>query len=212
MVSVIETLFTDTDLIAKIKRRLPHLFHYAERDSSRAGKVGMEVGSLRERILVSLLILKFGRENVETELPITSHDVDVLVAGDRVSIKSITTQTDRVGPVKAIWTVDAKQAREFGNTFRPTSDYLIAHIVWGGQGGLYYIPVASQTDVFKELGKDLYLKLPKAGTNPRGVEISTLAMRSLVIKPGVRKIGINWQRPADDYDSYARWIEFWRID
>ena len=44
--------------------RLPYLFHLAELDSSRAGKIGMEVGSLRERIIVALLIYKFGEDNV----------------------------------------------------------------------------------------------------------------------------------------------------
>lgn len=99
--------FDDAALVDKIKRRLAHLFHYAERDSSRAGKVGMEVGSLRERILVSLLIFEFGRENVETDLPITEHEVDVRLHGEPLSIKTITTMAPRIGPVKAIWTVDA---------------------------------------------------------------------------------------------------------
>ena len=212
MANAIDKLFNDANLVEKIKRRLPHLFHYAERDSSRAGKIGMEVGSLRERILVSLLIHKFGRENVQTELPITAHDVDVLVEGDQVSIKSITTPTTRIGPVKVIWTVDAEKAKAFGNSFKPTSGYLIPHIVWGQEGGLYYIPVADQIAVFKRMGRDAYLTLPKAGTNPRGVEISAPSMQELIIQPGTRKIGINWQRPEGTYDSFARWIEYWRLD
>jgi hypothetical protein len=212
MAGAIGAVFDDARLVAKIKRRLPHLFHYAERDSSRAGKVGMEVGSLRERILVSLLIYKFGRNNVQTELPITVHDVDVLVNGEQVSIKSITTKSGLIGPVKAIWTVDATQAKAFAKRFEPSSDYLISHIVWGGQGGLYYIPIASQNTVFGEFGRDTYLKLPKEGTNPRGVEISAKSMRRLVEQPGVKKITIDWQRPVDEYDPYARWIEYWRLD
>ena len=44
-------IFEDRLLVEKIQRRLPHLFFYAERDSSRAGRVGMEVGSVRERHL-----------------------------------------------------------------------------------------------------------------------------------------------------------------
>ncbi len=46
----------DKKLVEKIKRKLPHLFNLAEVESSRAGKVGMEVGSLREKILIALLI------------------------------------------------------------------------------------------------------------------------------------------------------------
>ncbi len=55
---------------------MPYLFHLAELENSRAGKVGMEIGSLRERIVVSLLIYKFGEENVETEIPITEPEID----------------------------------------------------------------------------------------------------------------------------------------
>lgn len=60
-------IFTDKNLVEKIKKRLPYLFQLAELESSRAGKTGMEVGSVRERIIVALLIYKFGESNVETE-------------------------------------------------------------------------------------------------------------------------------------------------
>jgi len=58
-------IFNDEKLISKIKSRLPHFFQLAELESSRAGKIGMEVGSLREKIITALLIYKFGKENVE---------------------------------------------------------------------------------------------------------------------------------------------------
>lgn len=45
-------LFEDQSLVDKVKRRLPYLFQLAEVESSRAGKTGMEVGSLRERIIL----------------------------------------------------------------------------------------------------------------------------------------------------------------
>lgn len=206
-------LFDDTALVEKIRRRLPHLFHYAERESSRAGKVGMEVGSLRERILVALLIYKFGRDAVETQLPITEHEVDVRVKGHSISIKTVTTKsTKKVGTVKAIWTVDAQRAREFVSNFQPSTDYLVAHLVWGRTGGLYFIPQRVQARVFSDLGRERYLKLPKPGTNPRGVEISKTAVHALVDDAETRRISITWQRPAGEYDPYERWVEYWRLD
>lgn len=36
-------IFNDEKLVEKIKRRLPYLFQLAELESSRAGKIGMEV-------------------------------------------------------------------------------------------------------------------------------------------------------------------------
>ena len=42
-------IFEDKKLIQRIKRRLPYLFQLAEKENSRAGKIGMEVGSLNIR-------------------------------------------------------------------------------------------------------------------------------------------------------------------
>jgi hypothetical protein len=60
-------IFEDGKLVEKIKRRLPYLFQLAELESSRAGKIGMEVGSVREKIIVALLIYKFGEPEVDVK-------------------------------------------------------------------------------------------------------------------------------------------------
>jgi len=75
MSSKLIEIFNDEKLIDKIKSRLPHLFQLAELESSRAGKIGMEVGSLREKIITALLIYRFGkvvRSNRERKLYSTS--------------------------------------------------------------------------------------------------------------------------------------------
>ncbi len=87
-------IFEDQELIHKIKRRLPYFYLLAELESSRAGKIGMEVGSLHAKIIVALLLYKFGEDNVKTDIPITEPEVDVELFGQPVS-------------VKLIWTVDA---------------------------------------------------------------------------------------------------------
>ncbi len=102
-------IFDDEKTVEKITKRLPYLFQLAELESSRAGKTGMEVGSLREKIIVALLIYKFGEANVETEIPITESEVDVKLFGEPVSIKTITGKG--FAGVKLIWTVDAQKGR-----------------------------------------------------------------------------------------------------
>lgn len=111
MPSHLVEIFEDEKLVEKIKRRLPYLFQLAELESSRAGKTGMEVGSVRERIIVALLIYKFGEGNVTTEIPITEPEVDVRLFGSPVSIKTITGKS--FGGVKLIWTVDPQKAKNF---------------------------------------------------------------------------------------------------
>ena len=75
--SNIKKLFSDAILVKKIQDKLPKLFHIAELESARAGKIGMEVGSLREKVVIALLIHKFGLKAVDTNLPITESEVDV---------------------------------------------------------------------------------------------------------------------------------------
>ena len=61
----IKKLFTDANIVNQIKEKLPKLFRIAELESSRDGKIGMGVGSIREKIIVALLIYKYGDKKVE---------------------------------------------------------------------------------------------------------------------------------------------------
>ena len=76
MKNPINKLFGDKTIVTKIQKKLPFLFQLAEMESQRAGKVGMEVGSLREKILISLFLYKFGKNNINAEVPITAPEVD----------------------------------------------------------------------------------------------------------------------------------------
>jgi len=203
-------IFEDEKLVDKIKRRLPYLFQLAELESSRAGKTGMEVGSVRERIIIALLIYKFGEANVETEIPITEPEVDAKLFGEPISIKTITGK--RFGGVKLIWTVDAQKAKEFRESYYPHCDILLVQINWNETGGFYYIPLAAQKRLFDRIGRENYIKLPKPGTNPRGVEITKEALLSLVGDSDSKKIEINWQRTEIEFNSYKRWVDLWRED
>lgn len=203
-------IFTDKSLVEKIKKRLPYLFQLAELESSRAGKTGMEVGSVRERIIVALLIYKFGESNVETEIPITESEVDAKLFGEPVSVKTITGKN--LGGVKLIWTVDAQKAIEFRENYYPSCDILLVQINWGDTGGFFYIPVALQEKLFDKMGRENYIKLPKAGTNPRGAEITKESLSNLVADKQCQRIIIEWQKTKIDFNPYKKWVDFWEED
>ena len=207
MSSRLAEIFEDEKLAGKIQRRLPYLFQLAELESSRAGKIGMEVGSLREKIMVALLIYKFGEENVTTEIPITEPEIDVRLFGQPISIKTIT--GGGFSGVKLVWTVDAQKARGFRESYYPRCDIMLVQINWNSKGGLYYIPLEVQRSLFSRIGKNRYIKLPKPGTNPRGVEITGDALSNLVKHKASRVIEINWQRTSIEYNPYRRWVEYW---
>lgn len=208
MSSRLKEIFEDEKLVDKIKRRLPYLFQLAESESSRAGKIGMEVGSVRERIVVALLIYKFGEANVETEIPITEPEIDAKLFGEPLSIKTITGKS--FGGVKLIWTVDAQKAKEFREHYYPHCDILLVQINWNEGGGFYYVPLETQKRLFDKIGRKRYIKLPKAGTNPRGVEITKEALLALLEDSESKSIEINWQRIKIDFNPYKRWVDFWR--
>ena len=203
----IREIFTDRELISKIQNKLPKLFQLAELESSRAGKIGMQVGSVRENIIVALLVYKFSEENVKTEIPITEAEIDVEVYGNPISIKTITGKT--LTGVKLIWTVDATKAREFSETYSPSCDMIFIQINWKNGGGFYLIPKEVQLEVLKRIGRQSYIKLLKAGTNPRGVELTGQALQELVQHNQTIGIPINWKKEIIDFKPFKRWIELW---
>lgn len=208
MTNKILELFSDKVLVQKVQTKLSKLFQLAGLESSRAGKVGMEVGSVREKILIALLIYKFGENNVETEIPITESEIDVRVFGNPISIKTITGKN--FSNVKLIWTVDAEQSLLFSQRYQPTCDMILAQINWGNDGGLYYFPKIIQIEILNDMGRENYIKLPKAGTNPRGVELTANALRNLVAHEKTLKIPIKWSKETVEFKTYQRWLEMWR--
>jgi len=206
----ISNLFLDQETVSKIQEKLPELFYLAELESSRAGKVGMEVGSARERILIALLIYKYGQANVETNIPITEPEVDVKVFGNPISIKTVTGK--KLGGVKLIWTVDAEQALRFSQEYMPCYDTILVQVNWGGLGWMYYFPCPILIETLHQIGRERYFKLPKAGTNPRGVEISTEALFFLANHPQSLKIPVQWTRKVTEFNPYERWLEYWQKD
>ena len=200
-------LFEDETLTDKIKRRLPYLYQIAELESSRAGKIGMQVGSLRENIIVALLIYKFGEKDVNTDIPIVEPEVDVKLSEHPISVKTISGKS--LSGVKLIWTVDAEKAREFLENYYPRYDMLFVQIVWNDIGGFYYIPIEAQKRLFEKIGRERYIKLPKPGTNPRGVEISKEALSRLVGDKETKVIKVSWQKSDVEYKPYQRWVDYW---
>ena len=205
--------FNDENFIKKVQNRLPYLFQIAEIECSRNGKVGMEVGSTREKILIALLIDHFGESRVVTSIPITEPETDVIIDSIPISIKTITGK----GGVKVSWTVDAPSARDFVNSYSPQCGILFARVNWDMKSsnepsGLFYIPLETQQKILEQIGVERYLKLPKAGTNPRGIELSRNGLETLIKDNDTLRIRVNWYRPEVDYDPYKRWIDNWKED
>lgn len=114
--------------------------------------------------------------------------------------------------MKLIWTVDAEKALRFSKEYLPSCDILLAQVNWGDWGWLFYFPQPAQIETLQQIGRQRFIKLPKAGTNPRGVEISTEALNILAGHPNSLKIPVEWYRKKIDYNPYDRWLELWQKD
>jgi len=216
MDSPLDELFGDERLCEKIRLKLPLLFDLAEQQASRGGRVGMAVGTLREQILIALLIYKFGEAKVDLDIPIAQHEVDVRVLGHPLSIKTVTAQSQKTPAVKIVWTVDRKKVEEFVRTYEPKYEMLLVIVRWGNTGGFYGIPLQVQREIFERLGKEKYLQIPKPGTNPRGVDISSVAVEELLKHPSTKPLEIEWSLPdnltAEELRlaPYKRWLQYWQ--
>lgn len=203
----IEEIFEDGNLIKKIQVKLLKLFQIAELESQRAGKTGMEVGPLRERILVALLIHKFGEENVNTEIPITETETDVVIEGFPLSIKTKTGKS--FSGIKSVWTVDQESIESYLKNYKPHMGILLAQINWNDKGYLFFITEKTQMKIYESLGSEKYFKVYKSGTNPRGVEFSEEAMNLMIQDTSTKSILIDWQRENINYNPFKRWVELW---
>ena len=105
---------------------------------------------------------------------------------------------------------DTQKAKEFRESYYPNCDILLVRINWDDFGGFYYIPLEAQRRLFDKTGRRNYIKLPKPGTNPRGIEFTKEALSSLVGDTESRSIVVNWQRTEIDFNPYKRWIDLWR--
>lgn len=169
----------------------------------------MEIGSVREQIIIALLISQFGIDNIETDIAITQNEVDVLVFDKPISIKTIT--NNKPSSVKVIWTVDSNKVIEFIDNYKVECDMLYIHINWDGEGGLYLFTKKAQEDVLDTLTINRYFKLPKLGTNSRGIELSKDAINYLIQNELTMSIPVTWSREdITDHKTYSRWLELWK--
>lgn len=203
----LDKLFSDSHMVEKIQAKLPLFFQMAEAENSRAGKLGMEIGSARERILIALLMYYFGRENIDADLSINAKEVDVIVFDQGISIKTL---SGGLSGVKLIWTTDKYKVEEFVRGYKPCCDMIFASIKWGKLGLLAYIPQGVQARVLKDMDAEDFFKIPRENTNPRGVEISKRALEACLEDKGTYKIPIEWIRDKNlVFDPYEKWLRLW---
>ena len=192
-------MLRDTRLSAIIQEKLPFAFE----------TVGLEIGGnpavgiLRENVILGMLIALLGKESVQPAGGAMDPDMDCLVSGIPLQIKTVSGGAG----IRLKWTANRASAEEFMDTYSPASDLLIVRIVWGGDGYLRYVPLEVQREVWHRLGNDY---LTYSGGNTRGVNLSPRAANAIDSHSGVTNLGIQWNRVGIEFDPYERWTRYWQ--
>lgn len=205
---MLQKIFLDDKLKTFIQTELPCFFEEAEQNNSRNGKLGMQIGSERETILIAMKKCIFGDENVDANIGITESEVDVIAYNEEISIKTFTGKNLKA--FKLYWASDYDKMLDFYEIYFPNHDMIYVHINWNSTGGLYYAPKESQQAIFNEIGKETYLTIPRRGTNSRGVSISTKAVKMLSVHNDVLCIPITWNKQNIKADPYAKYLTKWK--
>lgn len=196
----------------KIERILPTLFNMAELESKRGNKIGMEVGNVREKIIIALFMYVYGQDSVSFP-PTTSHELDVILHDNPISIKTkLYKKNCDYDGVKLTWTTDWQKVQEFMAKYRPQSDMVFVNVVWGGSGAFHIIKKETQQKALDDNSIHWYCKIPRQGTNFRGVPMSKEALQLLAEHHDTQKIPINWVRDRsllEERALYRRWEELW---
>ena len=189
--------FYNEKLVSMVKNSLPKLFKTAEIETTRGGKIGMEVGVLRERILISMLIKSFGPENVETDLSSNENSKDTRIFEDNLSIKTFT--NSGYGGLKIFWASDNGSVSKALESYKPQHHLMISQICWGtNKGGLFLVPLSVQNELFDKVGSNGYLKVN--GGNNRGISIQTEVLKTMLLHKDTKKIQVEWNTPEIKID------------
>lgn len=188
-------LFSSDDFKEYMQKFWPKFVAIANAMSTHNGRIGQEVGKLRERALIYLLY-RFLGEDID-ECPIDDSDVgvhekekDVSIFDRDVSIKTLTGKNGKYSPLKLSWVDDQDKAKEFIDNFKPTCDLLVACIDWGNVANIYYIDCETQTTVLDSLPSDKRLVLAKGYT--KGTRLHSQAWLEMLQHENTLKLPINW--------------------
>lgn len=219
-------LFEDPHTVKQIQESLPEIFWILNSENSRGGKIGMEVGSARKWPIIALLIKKFGRNNVNTDIPINFTQTNVVVGDRPVSIRTITkehleypskfaTQYSKSSGIKAFWSGDTVVSRRTLSRHRPVADILLIQVNFNGGNGkkgiFALITKELQEVVLKRLGPNQYFHIPGSAQNSRGAEFTIGAIMNFLNHPDLKSIDITWNRPPENghANPWDRWSGYW---
>ncbi|MHA1723393.1 MAG: ThaI family type II restriction endonuclease [Promethearchaeota archaeon] len=196
-----DIIFNNIEFINKIKKRLPKLIYDLDSAFRKGGKLSPDIGNLREKMMIGILKkqypnkIKYNFESQESELDFKFED-------ENISFKTSISKR-----FKLIWTANYRKAIEFYENFIPSCSIILL-LFQKKARGLYYFLLKLLIVTHNKLN-ELFLKKPKKGTNPRGVELSTKAFNEMIKSPLYKKISIDWENIEKGPSTAIDFIDFY---
>jgi len=187
-----EELFADPKFTRYLQRFWPIFVARANDLCLQNGKLGQEVGKMRERVILYLFYRYLGEDAENCALndqtvSVNEKGKDTLLFGRDVSIKTISATGNQFHQLKISWIEDKIMADEIARTWVPQFDLLLCRLKWNCKTeGFYYIPKDAQQEVISQEAN----ALKTSGGYGKGTSLSKKACESLVSHPKTLKIPI----------------------
>jgi hypothetical protein len=201
MSNLISRLLTNPSYTEIIQQKLPPAFQTVEAEL----KGNPAVGLLREQVILGMLIAFLGKASVRLIESGVNPDIDCYVDSEPLSIKTVSLS----GGIRLKWTSNAVKAKEFMDTYKPTSHLLIIRIVWRETGEIRFTPLDIQQELFRRIGAVRYLDY-RGTTNTRGVNLSLEAERALNQHSQSISLPIYWAKSEAIINPIDKWTDYWR--
>lgn len=173
-----------------IRKELPNVILQADLEASEYSSSGLVKGQFRKKHIITLLTKYFGKDKIRQVENIP--DIDVIIDSTPLKIRTITGKSR----VKVKWTTGSQKIIEYIRDYEPSCGILLTRKkrftdTANYPCGLIWIPLEAQLRLFDKIGLSKYLITPKQDTNFRGIELSTVALNSLLQDNMTKIISIN---------------------
>lgn len=127
MNEVVRNLLAGGEQREHLYEGLPELFRKAEVENRRNGRLGQEIGNVRENIIRAYLQTQLGAVNVIPAGGPNNNLGDVMVGRDYIEVKT----TMGVRGFKVSWAADDDSAARFRQQWKPQVDLILVQVQCG---------------------------------------------------------------------------------
>lgn len=162
---------------ANIMNKLYTLYKISEQECRRNGRLSPEVGSSREKDLISILVYALGLNNVIYDIPNSSKE-DVIICNRKYSIKHISGNLKCSG-IKVVWTVNVEHQNAF--MMNPQFDYnMLLVFVKDNMIRVIHISETVLKNTYNYFHQNGLMIFNIMKGNSRGIEFDTTFFKTLI--------------------------------